>query len=97
MTYPDDPQFRDRPSFQYDYSVWIVAAVAVLIVAALGVWVYSGPTRSSLATAPGGLTGQASSTTGSTTVGAPAGTKPSETTGQATSASGSTMTGAVKR
>ena len=97
MTYPNDPEFRGRPSFPYDYSIWVAAAVVVLIVAAIGVWAYSGPTRNSVAIAPGGLTGQASSSTGSTTVGAPPGTKPGETTGQATSQSGSTTTGAVKR
>ncbi len=95
MTYPDDPNFRSRPPLNYDYTVWIGAAVGLLILAAIGVWAYQGPTRT--ATAPSALTGQAASRTGSTTVGAPAGTPPGETTGQAVSPSGSTTTGAAKR
>lgn len=91
MTYPDDPNFRSRPPFNYDYTVWIGAAVALLILAAIGVWAFQGPTRT--ATAPGGLTGQAASKT----VGAPAGTNPRDTTGQAVSPSGSTTTGTPKR
>ena len=95
MTYPDDPNSISRPPFNYDYTVWIGAAVALLILAAIGVWAFQGPTRT--ATAPGELTGQAASKTGSTTVGAPAGTNPRDTTGQAVSPSGSTTTGTPKR
>jgi hypothetical protein len=95
MTYPDDPNFRSRPPFNSDYTVWIGAVVALLILAAIGVWAFQGPTRT--ATAPGGFTGQAASRTGTTTVGAPAGTAPRDTTGQAVSPSGSTTTGAPKR
>jgi hypothetical protein len=94
MTYPDDPNFKRRP-LNNDYTVWVGAVAALLIFAAIGVWAFQGPNRT--ATAPGGLTGQAASKTGSTTVGAPAGTPPSETTGQAVSPSGSTTTGASKR
>src|SRR4029079_3942172 len=94
MTYPDDPNFRSRP-FNCDYTVWIGAVVALLILAAIGVWPFQGPTRT--ATAPGGLTGQAASKTGSTTVGAPIGTPPRDTTGPAVSPSGSTTTGTPKR
>jgi hypothetical protein len=94
MTYPDDPNFRRRP-LNYNYTVWIGAAVGLVFLIAIGVWAIQGPTRT--ATAPGGLTGQAASKTGSTTVGAPAGTPPGDTTGQAVSPSGSTTTGAPKR
>jgi len=91
MPYRDDPRSRSNN----DYTVWIGALVAFLIIAAIGVWTaFQGPTRT--ATAPGGLTGQAASKTGSTTVGAPAGTPPRDTTGQAISPSGSTTTGAPK-
>jgi hypothetical protein len=93
MSYPDDPDFRSR-LLNYNYIVWITAVVGLLILA-LGVWALQGPTRT--ATAPGGLTGQAASETGSTTVGAPIGTNPRDTTGQAVSPSGSTTTGAPKR
>jgi hypothetical protein len=96
MTYPDDPKLTDRPPSQYDYSPWVAAAVGLLVLAAVGVWAYSGPTKNSITAAPTGLTGQASSATGSTSVGAPPGTKPSQTTGQATSSSGSATTGAAK-
>lgn len=95
MTYPNDPNLRSRPPVNHDYTVWIGAAVGLLILIAIGVWAFQGPTRT--VTAPGGLTGQAASTTGSTTVGAPIGTNPRDTTGQAVSPSGSTTTGAPKR
>jgi hypothetical protein len=96
MPYRDDPNVRSRSPFNNDYTIWIGALVAFLIIAAIGVWAaFQGPT--STATAPGQLTGQAASKTGSTTVGAPAGTIPRDTTGQAVSPSGSTTTGAPNR
>ena len=95
MTYPNDPNLRKRLPVNNDYTVWVGAAVGLLILVAIGVWAFQGPTRT--ATAPGGLTGQAGSTTGSTTVGAPIGTNPRDTTGQAVSPSGSTTTGAPQR
>ena len=94
MTYPDDPKLQGSAE-GYDFTVWVAAAVGLLVLAAIGVWAYVGPITT--ATAPSGLTGQAASDTGSTTVGAPAGTNPRQTTGQAASPSGSTTTGAVKR
>jgi hypothetical protein len=96
MPYRDDRNFRSRSPLNYDYTVWIGALVAFLIIAAIGVWAaFQGPTRT--ATAPEGLTGQAASKTGSTTVGAPAGTTLRDTTGQAVSPSGSTTTRAPNR
>jgi hypothetical protein len=95
MTYPNDPKLQGRSAVGYDYTVWVAAAVGLLILVAVGVWAFQGPTTT--ATAPSGLTGQAASDTGSTTVGAPTGTTPRQTTGQAASPTGSTTTGAVKR
>jgi hypothetical protein len=86
MPFQNDTKPKDEPAFDYDYTAWIVAGIALLFVVAIGVWTFSGPKARPIAAVPTGLT--ASSKTGSA-----ASTKPSETTGQATSPSGSTTTG----
>jgi len=77
-------------------SVWLAGLIAVIVLAGVAVWAYRGNTHTT-ASVPPVLTGQAESKSGSTTVGAPAGTKPSETTGQATTPSGSATTGAKRQ
>jgi hypothetical protein len=80
---------------------WIIAALVVLGVIAVGFWAFASgdkrPTTTATPKSPATLTGQAASQSGSTTVGAPAGTPPSQTSGQAVAPSGSTTTGSPKR
>jgi hypothetical protein len=91
MTLNDNPTRRPRRTTNYT----VAALIAVVLVAVIGAAVWNFNTHTSQ---PGtALTGEAKSVTGSTTVGAPAGTPPSETTGQAVSPSGSSTTGTERQ
>ena len=92
----NDREFETPRTSERDYSVWVGAGIALLIIAAIGVWALRGPTPDTNARGGTSLTGQAASKSGSTTVGAPLGTRPKETTGQASAPSGTTTTGAPK-
>jgi hypothetical protein len=103
MKNENDPYMAPRtyPMTRSDNTGWIVAALVVLGLIAVGFWAFVSGDKQQTTTAtnnsPASLTGQASSGSGSTTVGAPAGTPPSQTTGQAVAPSGSTTTGSVKK
>ena len=92
MSFKNDPNAKRRQAFDYDYAIWIFAATAVLVVAALGVWVARGPNLRSAASATTGPAVQDSSKNGNMSVRAQAGTRSSETTGEATSPSGGMKT-----
>ena len=102
MKNENDPYMAPRsyPMTRSDNTGWIVAALVVLGVIAVGIWAFASgdnrPATTATTNSPASLTGQASSSSGSTTVGAPVGTPPSQTSGQAVSPSGSTTTGSVK-
>jgi len=101
MEYENDPYRAPRsyPMTRSNNTGWIIAAFVVVVAAiAVGLWAFAGGSDQRTATSanPAGPTGQATSKSGSTTVGAPAGTKPRETTGQAAAPNGSTTTGSVK-
>jgi hypothetical protein len=103
MKYENDPNMAPRsyPMTRNDNTGWIIAAVVTLGVIAIGIWAFASGDNRQATTAttnsPASLTGQATSSSGSTTVGAPAGTPPNQTSGQAVAPSGSTTTGSVKQ
>lgn len=91
---PDDP--FDPPRNRNGMWLFGTALLALVVVGGL-IYGWFG-TNNAPSVASNGVSGQASSATGSTTAGAPAGTPSSTITGQATSPSGSTTTGPdVKR
>ena len=92
MTRDDNRNTFDQPR-QDGSATWVAAAVAVLILLGIGVWAFSGNVDPTQTASSPALTGQATSKTGSTNVGAPPGTPPKETTGQATTPSGTNTTG----
>lgn len=102
MKNENDPYMAPRsyPMTQNNNTSWIIAAVVVLGAIAVGIWAFAGGDNRQATTAstnsPASVTGQATSNSGSSTVGAPAGTPPSQTSGQAVAPSGSTTTGSVK-
>ena len=65
MSFKNDSNANRHQAFDHDYTVWIFAAIAVLVVVALGVWVASGPSPRSTASAPAGLAGGNSGKNGS--------------------------------
>jgi hypothetical protein len=73
----------------------IFAGAGVILVLLAGLWLFQGPSKTT-SVPTGTLTGQASSSSGSTVVGAPPSTQPHQTSGQAAAPSGSNTTGSVK-
>ena len=96
MTLGDNRNVFDQPR-QEGSALWVSAAVAILILLGIGIWAISGDTNSTQTASSPAMTGQATSKTGSTNVGAPPGTPPKQTTGQATTPSGTATTGAPKQ
>ena len=72
---------------------WLV--FFLLTIAAAAVWLYAEAVTPTAA--PTAVTGQATSSSGSTMVGASPSTQPNQTSGQAVSPSGSTTTGSLKQ
>jgi cytoskeletal protein RodZ len=103
MKYENDPYMAPRsyPMTRDNNTGWIVAALVVLGVIAVGIWAFASgdnrQTTTATTNSPASLTGQSTSKSGSATVGAPAGIPPSQTSGQAVAPSGSTTTGSAKQ
>ena len=97
MTYRDG---RDRRATEETNSTWgwVAGALGAIILVAAIVWAYTGgiSEQAGKSANSNGLTGQSTSSSGSTTVGASAGTKPKETSGQTSTPAGTTTTGAQK-